>query len=151
MGKTRSRRAGNRAGGTDEGGSRRRQAQEGARGRQRSLRPRGVGVAIFHVHDLKRVKKLVSGLHSKWRRRTRPGTGLKRVRTTGQAQHGDHPPLFLTDDKHLIGVAGSLAGANLLREFVQEALGDAVAHVQTTFVKAPKHVGGAGSGFRRRR
>ena len=120
--------------------------------RRRAGRPRGVGLAVFHVRDLAPVNALMTRVHSTRGRKKRPSAGAGRGgRRARSARAGDHPPLYLTDDKHLIGVAGSLAGAKVLRDFIRETLGDAVEHVRTSFVKAPKAVDGGSSKVRRRR
>ena len=110
----------------------------------------GVGVTIFHVRDLAPVKKLLDAVHAR-PGRTPSKSGVKRGGRTRsrkglRARGGDHPPLYLTDANHLIGLAGSLALAKTFRRTIEKALGAAVEHVETKFVKAPK---AAAAGARR--
>jgi hypothetical protein len=135
---------------TAGGGAVRRGKQQRGRTGKRTPPPLGVGVTIFHVRDAAPVEKLLDALHAR-RGHTRTESGVKRggrtrSRKSRHARDGDHPPLYLTDANHLIGLAGSLALAKTFRRTIEKALGAAVEHVETKFVKAPK---AAAAGARR--
>lgn len=135
---------------TAGGGVVRRDKQQRGRTGKRTPPPLGAGVTIFHVRDLAPVKELLAALHSRPGRK-RSESGVKRggrtlSRKGCRARDSDHPPLYLTDANHLIGLARSLALAKTFRRAIEKALGAAVEHVETRFVKAPK---AAAAGARR--
>jgi hypothetical protein len=124
------------------GGVVRRDKQQRGRTGKRTPPPLGAGVTIFHVRDAAPVKELLAALHSRLGRK-RSESGIKRggrtlSRKGRRVRDGDHPPLYLVDDDHLIAFARSLALANTIRRAIEKALGAAVQHVETRFVKAPK-------------
>lgn len=128
----------------------RRDMQQRGRTGKRTPPPLGAGVTIFHVRDAAPVKELLAALHSRFGRK-RSESGIKRggrtlSRNGRRVRDGDHPQLYLVDDDHLIAFARSLVLANTIRRAIEKALGAAVQHVETRFVKAPK---AAAAGARR--
>ena len=133
--------SGNRTTGTSRACVSRQGKQRRGRAGRRS-RPKGACVVIFHVRDLKPVEKLVDGLHSSWersrgKRGRRPPAGAPSAKG-GHAHAAAHPPLFMPDEDHLIALAPSRPDGVSIRRAIERVLGEAVEHVQTRFVKAPK-------------
>lgn len=102
--------------------------------------PKGACVVFFHVRDLRPVKELTDGLHLEWERSKRGDKrgGRAASHRGSHARDTGHPPVFLTDKRHLIALAQSRRPANSIRRLLERALGDAIEHVETRFVKAPK-------------
>lgn len=105
--------------------------------------PKGACVVIFHVRDVAPAKELVDGMHAEWERSKRGDrrSGRTPSRKDSRARDSGHPPLFLPDDDHLILVASSRGPANAMRRALERALGDAIEHVKTSFIRAPKAAG----------
>jgi len=135
------------------GGVVRRDKQRRGRTGKRTPPPLGAGVAIFHVRDAAPVKELLAALHSRFGRK-RSESGIKRggrtlSRKGRRVRDGDHPPLYLADNDHLIALARTLALANTFRRAIEKALGAAVEHVETRFVTAPTAAAGGARRGRR--
>lgn len=113
-------------------------------------RPRGAWITVFHVRELTRVKELLADLHASARRK-RSAAGSRGSRGIGRARSGEHPPLYMPDEKHLIIAAPTRAWANRARRATEGFLEDAIEHVQTDFIKVPVPAAGAGPGRRGRR
>lgn len=117
--------------------------------------PREICAVIFHVRDLAPVEELVAALHARMRRK-RPVAGRKRERRppsgkTTRSRDGEHPPLYLADDHHLIALAPSRALARTWQRALERALGDAVEHVENRFIKRPRPSARAKPGAHARR
>jgi len=140
--------------GTRRGSVSRQGRQRRGGGRRRS-RPKGACVVIFHVRELAPVEDLVDGFHASWKRSTatkrgrKPDSG-KPSGKGGHAHGADHPPLFMTDEKHLIALAPTRPDGDSIRRALERALGDAVEHVKTRFYRAPRGTAPGGAAPRHR-
>lgn len=119
----------------------RRGARQPERAAESSL-PRSVSVATYHIHDLAAVEKVVAALHPRPRRK-RPDPGGRGGGGSGKGKRagdGEHGPLYLADDDHLILAAPPGRLATTVRKGIERELGDAIEHVQTQVIKIPEAV-----------